>query len=358
MVNDSDSDDGDVGFASYDHGGSYTPRSSNTCDEEDDTITETISELRGDIDGQAAVPSLDATVKNVYRESNFDNWDEWDATKLAEFDSVRASNDYALVVRRQRSNDGEGRPVLALHSIKVHSSLIKAGLRPVFKDYPGITTNLRKLEFQAPFHAFFFRWGEFVAARNALQDDELSAEHFDHLFRIMEKEMEPHFQQVSDLLENNVISHDYIWALFEPGAEVYRQIDGKDRLFQIIKGGYSGSDYYVNVRFVDTDGDFFGFSEDRFCISKFSGLKRITDLGIFPSYLLPAIDEVRCQLLGRGRDFEACQGTHFRAYSGFCTPYAQTLFGRSTEKCHVSWNPRKQHETRLTCAGRLRVGGS
>lgn len=348
MGSDSDSDGGDVGFALFEGGGTYTPRSFNTLDDENDTITEKMTGLGLDIDGQAAVPSLGTKVKSVYREASWDDWAEWDAVKLAEFDSITASNDCALVVRRERSIDGEGRPMLALHSIKVQSSLIKAALRPVFKDYPGINTNLRKLEFEAPFHEFFFRWGEFVAAKNSLQDDELSAEHFDHLFQVMEKEMEPHFHQVSDLLENNVISFDYVWALFEPGAEVYRQIDGKDRLFQVVKGKYEGPYYYMTIRFVDTDGETFGFSKERFSISSFSGLKKITDLEIFPSCLLPAIDEVRSQLLRRGRDFEACQGMHFRAYSDFCTPYARTAYGLSSEQRHVSWKPRKQHEIRLT----------
>jgi hypothetical protein len=84
----------------------------------------------------------------------------------------------------------------------------------------------------------------------------------------MEKEMEPHFQQVSDLLENNVILYDYLWALFEPGAEVYHQIQDKDRLFQIIQGFYENSSYHMRVRFVDTDGKIFGFSEESLFISE------------------------------------------------------------------------------------------
>jgi hypothetical protein len=48
---------------------------------------------------------------------------------------------YALIIRHQRARDNS-KKLLVIHSIVVQSPFVKSVLKSVFKDYPGITTEL------------------------------------------------------------------------------------------------------------------------------------------------------------------------------------------------------------------------
>ncbi|KAH7313972.1 P-loop containing nucleoside triphosphate hydrolase protein [Stachybotrys elegans] len=223
------------------------------------------------------------------------SWEESAPEDIDNSTSTSAELKFALVVRHER-RIGD---VLKLHSIRIQSPVIKAALGPVFEDYPSINPNLKKLEFSAPFHMFFYRWMEFVNARPSdIEENKMSRAHYDLLFRIIHAEMSPILEHVSDLVKNKVISHDYLWTLFEPGTEVYSKIDGKDRLCQLSGGRYTEVCpgvivYCLSCRHVDSDGTKFGFG-----------------------YLHPQISDIREKLLARGRKFEALHGCHNKAYTG------------------------------------------
>lgn len=262
--------------------------------------------------------------RDLYRNDPRSSWEEWAPEDIDNSTSTSASLKFALVVRRERRIGDAGEPVLKLHSIRVQSPLIKAALGPVFEGYQGINPNLERLEFSAPFHVFFYRWMEFVKARPSdTEENKQSRAHFDLLFNIIHAEMSPHLQQTSDLVvKNKVISYDYLWTLFEPGTEVYSNIDGQDRLYQLSGGRYvecaPGMRFYsLSCRYVDSDGAKFGFGSTTMTIGDFQDVKPIEDLNVLPSYLHPSIADIREKLLERGRRFEALQGCHHKAYSGF-----------------------------------------
>ncbi|KAI0837773.1 P-loop containing nucleoside triphosphate hydrolase protein [Hypoxylon sp. FL0890] len=266
---------------------------------------------------------MTAETKDLYREDFRSPWEEWALEDIGiNSKSTSTSAKFALVVRREKQNGDTEEPVLALHSITVQSPLIKRRLGPVFAGYQGINTNLKKLEFHAPFREFFYRWSEFVRAAPSGEDvDDNEKGHFKLLFDIISSEITPHIEQTEDLLRNNVISFDYVWALFEPGTEIYSKIDGQDRLYLLIGGRYQEIGrgmkiYSLSCRYVDTDGDTFGYATTSLTITQFDNVKPISELNVLPSHLQPQIDEIRVRLEQRGRIFEVLKGMHYKSYSG------------------------------------------
>ena len=96
---------------------------------------------------------------HLYREHEEDGWDEW-APDDADRDLETSSRyqKYAIVIRRQKKR---GTPGLPLHSIIIHSPLLRGLLDRTFEGYDGISTKLSKLKFYAPFHEFYYRWHRF-----------------------------------------------------------------------------------------------------------------------------------------------------------------------------------------------------
>jgi hypothetical protein len=264
---------------------------------------------------------MTAESRDLYREDPRQAWEEWAPEDIGlHATSKNASEGFALIVRREKRNGDSGEPVLALHSVKVQSPLIKARLHSVFEGYKGINTNLNKLEFSAPFREFFYRWSEFVRAAPDELEAEADRKHFQLLFKTMQTEIMPHLEQAGDYLKNNVISFGYLWTLFEPGTEIYSKVDGQHRLYLLNGGQYTEvcgmKVYTLSCRYIDTDGEKFGCADASLVIPQFADVKPITELNVLPSNLQPGIEEIRLALRERGRRFERLQGVHFKAYSG------------------------------------------
>ncbi|KAF5580908.1 TOB3 (member of AAA-ATPase family) [Fusarium pseudocircinatum] len=271
-----------------------------------------------------AEAGMAAETKDIYRKSSWDPWQEWTDEEIGvDGRSSQASAKYALIVRREKEHGEIDESVLSLHSITVQSPLLKKILGPVFKGYKGINTNLKKLEFHAPFREFFYRWEEFNQADPRKDPAESSDEylHYKLLANIIHAEIKPRIEQATDLLDNGVISFDYVWTLFEPDVEVYTKIEGSDRLFKLSSGNYSKTPdgtvaYVLSVRFVDTDGDTFGYTETNLTILPFENVIPILELEVIPARLCPDLDQVRERLIQRGRLFESLQGINHKTYSG------------------------------------------
>jgi hypothetical protein len=261
-------------------------------------------------------------IKNLYREDYGSLWEEWSAQDL-DTDSELALSKFALIVRHEMNAGNTQGPAFFLHSIKIHSPLLKEILRPVFAGYQHINTDLERLEFWAPFHDFYYRWSRFMKAEPA-PEDKLAAEHYKLLFDVMNKEIRPHIDHFSDLQMNDVFSFDYVWALFHPGEDIYSREDGHDRLYLLTSGNYvlldTGRVYRMSCRYIDTDGVRFGYRNTHLDIPAFSNLMPMANLNVLPGslyYWLPYdYLQVRQQMKTRGRKFAKLREMSCVAYSG------------------------------------------
>lgn len=243
----------------------------------------------------------------------------------------------ALIARYKHSD--KPNKALELHSIVIQSPLLKKTLAIVLKDYPGITVELERLQFVAPFECFVHRWEKFIEMDESVtetlgyaklsKDDPivngrpLMAEnhhvHLDLLRNVLTEELGPVLREKRDLVKHGVITYEQIWTIFEPGSLIYHQKHGHDRIFRLQAGKYESNTgkYRLDCGFVDDDGEKFGWQNLCLCtIPQFDGTVKISKLEAYPLVFHDRAGDVRRALLERGRKFEALKGFHFLGYEG------------------------------------------
>ncbi|KAI0151776.1 P-loop containing nucleoside triphosphate hydrolase protein [Xylariaceae sp. FL1272] len=215
-------------------------------------------------------PGLAAATKNLYRRDGGSHWKELAPEAIGvNSKSTSHSQEYALTVRREQVQNDEGEPSLRLHSITVQSPLIKQ--------------KLRSFEFQL-----------------SNEQDSESAEHYKLLHDVVRSEIKPHIDHTKDLLNNGVISYDYVWALFHPGTEIHSKDDDDDRLYLLTSGNYTQT-LALSCRYICTNGRRFGYKTASLSIDAFENVKPVSELNVLPL---------------RGRKYERLRGINFMSYSG------------------------------------------
>jgi hypothetical protein len=112
------------------------------------------------------------------------------------------------------------------------------------------------------------------------------------------------------LSEHDEITFDLLWTLFPPHATLYTTDNmlKEPQIVRFLSGHYDrhqdGSQYYsMRVRFITHDGESMGWGEQNLQINGFEGAKKVHSLSCFPLASHPERDEVRAQLLQRGRRY-------------------------------------------------------
>lgn len=298
-------------------------RQRRTSPSETRTVQDDLSSTEPEEDtGPPVEPGMLLESKDLYRSNPREEWSVWAPEDIGmDAKETDASAKFALIVKRDRIQGDDGSSELQLNSVKVQSPLVKESLGPVFANYPGINTNLKNLNFYAPFREFFYRRKEFFQVSKQLENDETKGAHFKLLFDIIHAEIEPHIKEVEDLMLNNSINFNYLWAIFEPGMEIYSMVDGQHRLYRLSSSNYvSLSDgtklFCLSCQFIDTDGVHFGYNSATLTIAHFADIMPLAELTVLPAYMKPDMESIYAKLLDRGKKFEVLNGCHYKAYSG------------------------------------------
>lgn len=223
---------------------------------------------------------------------------------------------HAILCRVKKSH-GKARKPLELDSIVIQSPLLKSTLGDVFANYPGITTTLKEVTFNEPFWEFFYRWDALNEAQEHQGTD--AQEHTRLLLDTLSNQLGAVHRVAQDLLQNNVITYDYLWTLFPPGTLVYSRIFDRDCFLEVKSTQYHdgmAKRYELCCRYIEWNGTMFGWMTKLIGIQPFSGTQSIQDLAIYPVSSHKALDDVRLKLLERGRKFVSLSGCHHRAYRG------------------------------------------
>jgi hypothetical protein len=226
----------------------------------------------------------------------------------------------ALVVRMAKNHDSDGGKPLVLHSVVVQSSSLRKTLNELFQGFKGITPSLKKLVFRAPFKPFHHRWDRFTEIlERQKRDDPEAAAYTQLLYDVLDAEIRECRAEVADLLDNRVITYRLLWALFEPGVVAFAEHRGHQRFYRVERREYDpnmDSFFELKVKFVDWNGQRFGYMIKTIRIDSFAGTRDITGLPVFPAAFHPSYDEVKASAIARGRKFQELAGLHYMAYSG------------------------------------------
>ncbi|KAA8646528.1 hypothetical protein EYZ11_004832 [Aspergillus tanneri] len=291
-----------------------TPSTTPTNNEAESDISETPEEKPN----YAPVGSI-CDVQNFYEtkpdENDCTSWSKEMPDDLPVAVEDAESAQYALIVRRKKCYDGL--KSLSIHSIVVQSEPLKKFLAKVLDNYPGITMTLDRVEFSSPFVPLVHRWEDLCNSRDE-ETDATTKEHVDLFHKILEEELRDVISRKKDHIQNGVITHRLLWTIFEPEDVVIAKVGGRESGFRFSGGSVdceSGS-YVVTSKYVEFDGDSFGFTNKEFELPYFGGTKSITSLPMFPLKYHPNKVAIRKSLVARGCLWEQHKGCHYRQYEG------------------------------------------
>lgn len=273
-------------------------------------------------------PGMKTGLKNLYsgKEDKKGRY-QWQE-KIPEDLGEAAENDktakWALLVRNVKVY-GDPTKVLAIHSIVVQSPLLKNLLAGVLKNYPGITVGLNRLEFSGKFEPLIHRWSELQAAIADLgdetEDERITKEHANLLQEILIKEFKSSIDTAQDMKNKRVMTYDYLWTLFQPGAMVFSRQDGQEMVMTLQEAKY-GTDckgnpcFWITCKYIDWDGTRFGTNKMNLSITQYSGTRHIAQLRALPLEYHPDAQALKERLIERGSKAEALAGPNYKAYHG------------------------------------------
>jgi ATPase family associated with various cellular activities (AAA) len=229
------------------------------------------------------------------------------------------SAQYALLIRNKKCYDG--RKMLEIDSLVVQSEHLKKVLSAVLKGYPGISTQLERVEFRQPFAPFVHRWERFAEARESESDPETKT-HVELLWGVLQTELRDDIREKNDHVANGVVRFDNVWTIFEPGKLVVEQgTDGHQRVYKLKSGSFATNAcgqklYSLQCEYIDWDGEKFGYGSSTLNIPAFGGTISISKLPAVPFESHPENDRIRGTLVARGKKVAALSGYHFQAYEG------------------------------------------
>jgi hypothetical protein len=278
-----------------------------------------------DIDEPVAVGSIVAQ-KDLYatppdEEGNF-TWVDTYPKDVPEASENAETAKFAVIVRNIKSTDAK--KTLEAHSIVVQSPWLKKALgEHVLKDYPGVTCELKRLEFDAPFKPFVHRWTEFMNYKNRTDLDETTRAHIDLLHDILDREIGELIKAHKDYVSTGVITFEHLWILFQPGHVIISE--SPLAAFELGSSEYVRSDgrlmLQLTCEYVNWSGTEFGRGSDEIDLKSFHGTKKIRHLEAFPLHFHERKDELKTLLIERGQKFESLAGHQYKAYSGMAVTW-------------------------------------
>lgn len=269
--------------------------------------------------------------KPLYSKKDNDGHYQWvteEPTDVVDAAENKETARYAFLMRKKKSYDS--RKKYDIDSIIVQSPWLKKSLGTVLEDYPGITTNLERLVFRAPFHPFVHRWTRLaeLLEKDEFEED-LERDHLRLFHDVIFEELQNAIAAKVDLVKNGVITFEYLWTIFEPETLVYSISDGKECVFMLNSSVQAtdqkrGLDFLnLEVWAVDWDGTKFGRNNTSLANYEFAGTTPITSLQAYPLDFHPDKEQLIARLVLRGKLFEQFAGYHYQAYKGVALGYGR-----------------------------------
>nr|OQO30636.1 hypothetical protein B0A51_01522 [Rachicladosporium sp. CCFEE 5018] len=273
---------------------------------------------------------------------------------------------HAILVRYVKTF-ADPRRNLRLHSVVVQSPLLREILGDVLKGYPGLSTELTRLEFSGNFEPLIHRWEQFTAAIEDLKvqaaaletpdtpqeevttnlaklavttDTSIEAngkeaetiqvapptadvrlKHALLLYNLLATELKDTIETSSDMIKKGHISFDLMWTAFQPGSLVYAKVMQRDRVFRLQSSAYGHDQtgdpvFHLTMKFIDFDGTRHGTKKQIIPIAYFEGTKPFTSLSALPLASHPQQQVIKNRLTVRGAKVEALAGVQYRGYDG------------------------------------------
>ncbi|KAF9635055.1 Multicopper oxidase type 1 [Lasiodiplodia theobromae] len=260
---------------------------------------------------------------------------------------------YAVVVHQRRTGLRNA-PPLRVESVTVQSPHIKAVLAPLLADHPN-ADQLRRgsLMLTPPFRELYDAWPAFEEAVHTTEESTEAATHLRLLYDLTRRKVERLRRKQLPLDRCHKVTFDTLFTVFRPGTVVYHKDEEQfDRFYKVKAVDYGdmpGCGLFrsnpqsftcsITCASLELDGTSLGWVDRVFCMDKWSGAKKLTELTIFPAELHPEYEDVRARVLERGRKWEALrEKPTVVEYEGLSVKTIQpsnSLFGGAVQKAQT-----------------------
>ncbi|KAG6038804.1 hypothetical protein E4U41_003639 [Claviceps citrina] len=265
----------------------------------------------------------------------------WDSTlycfKLQTTAKVASDSKYeGYLFHVRRTFDTEGRYQATFVDIK--SQLLRECLQVVIGDVRGVNLvdELPKIDPNLLFlylddlrlHLKYLKKAAPAGRKEEWREDQHRLDKKRKELKVLIKYLDKDYAKVKEslypMLKSGIINFEYLWALWKPNTLVYSATYGQTedpRVFKVDMAVrhasmFQGTFYVVDGRYVEFDGERFGFGGVAEHIAEFQGTRQITSLPFYPlSYHKDEL-KLRQTLIDRGMKFVSLSRAHFKEYSG------------------------------------------
>lgn len=200
-------------------------------------------------------------------------------------------------------------------------------LRDVIGNYPSDPIDVEDVQISQPYHSLFHyrkQLEEVGLKRFEENGDTQSLEQLKLLLEWIKTTFELEIAAYDRCMssESKAIAYEKLWTLFVPGTIVYAKMNNHHRALRIQDYWYDDDDeeepgFKLNARFVDFDGETFGYRRSDMRILKYAGVREISSHAIQLLQFVDDAEAIREVLMARGRRFqEIAGGQHFMQYEG------------------------------------------
>ncbi|KAK8038642.1 hypothetical protein PG993_007053 [Apiospora rasikravindrae] len=224
------------------------------------------------------------------------------------------------------------------------SPLIRKEIKPLLAslgyDFPNDAMTLH-----APFQALYFGQARISDRFARLEEGCDDKQHLKLLIDVMKDLFVDLAPRVNDLLGKGKIDAAHLWVLFPKGQIVHSRHLGHVQAFQV----RSLKDWNLYCRYVAYDGAAFGWTYTNIRIHEFVGTRSANELEAYPIGFHPRHEELKEELIERGRKSLDYQGISFSDYEGPAEGRIVRVYDEEEEE---DYGPETQH---IKATGRVVV---
>ncbi|CAK7217672.1 hypothetical protein SBRCBS47491_003242 [Sporothrix bragantina] len=184
--------------------------------------------------------------------------------------------------------------------------------------------------------------------KKELKRNEKKRQQLKVLAKYLDKDYEAVKNSLNPLLANGLITFDLLWALWKPNTLAFTTTYGSadqprifkaemaEKHFSLMKGDF----YYIEGKYFEYDGKRFGFGSVADEIGEFRGTRKITSLPLYPLQYHKNEEQLRKDLIERGKKFVSLSGVQYKSYDG------------------MAYYKKKKNAVRVNISGRIMIDSS
>lgn len=221
------------------------------------------------------------------------NWVEKKPTQMPEVAKDKYDRAAILVFKGKNHKSAKatvgGLVALEDSFVEIQSEIIARLIRPALAKLGCLAPKSKNIQVKSPFRELFHSYPEIVKLRDGYGIRTEQYAHLNILVDLMDELFVDFSGEIRELHAKKMISCQHLWTIFPKGMIVYARHDSHDRLFQV--ENVEAERYYkseevafwrIRCRYVQFDGVRFGWTEQKFFVDGFDGVRHISSLPVYP----------------------------------------------------------------------------